>query len=179
MEKSVRIAFCGMIAALGVVLMFLTGLIPVATYSLPALAGLLNIAVVIELGVRWAWPVYGVVGLLSLLLAADKEAALLFCLFFGYYPILKALIERIQKRILVWILKYLVFNAAVILAFVLATQVLRIPQDSLSVGGVYLPWLFLVAGNIIFFLYDVVLSGLVLTYYNRFHRLIAKWFRMP
>ena len=98
MNKSIRVAFCGIITALCTVLMFLTGLISIGTYALPAFAGILLIVVVIEMGTGWAWPVYIAVSVLSVLLSGDKEAALLFVLFFGYYPILKAVFEKMQKK---------------------------------------------------------------------------------
>ena len=48
------------------------------------------IVAVIEIGgENGAWMIYAAVAVLSLLFAADKEAALLFVLFFGYYPVLK------------------------------------------------------------------------------------------
>ncbi len=63
--------------------MFLTGLISIGTYALPAFSGILLIVVVIELGAGWAWPVYIASSILSLLIAGDKEAAMLFVVFFG------------------------------------------------------------------------------------------------
>ena len=80
MSKSGKIALGGLLTALGVVLMFLTGLIPIGTYALPAIAGVLLIVAVIEIGAKWAWMIYAAVAVLSLLFAADKEAALLFVL---------------------------------------------------------------------------------------------------
>lgn len=174
---SAKIAFCGVAAALSTVLMFLTGLIPVATYALPALSGLVSMVVVVELGVRWAWPVYGVTAVLSLLLAADKEAVTLFILFFGYYPILKAVLERLKKKAFVWALKFLVFNAAMAAGFFAAIFILGVPEESFTVFGIYLPWVFLIAGNGVFLLYDSVISGLVVTYYSRLHKQVSKWLK--
>ena len=175
MNKSVRIAFCGMVTALGTVLMFLTGLISIGTYAFPALAGVLNIVIVIEMGVRWAWPVYTATAVLSVLIAGDKEAALLFVLFFGYYPIIKAILERIGKKALTYLLKFAIFNAAMILGFFLAIHLLGVPEESFPLAGIYLPWVFLVLGNLVFLLYDYVISGLGVTYYHRFHRVVSKW----
>ena len=110
MSKSGKIALGGLLTALGVVLMFLTGLIPIGTYALPAIAGVLLIVAVIEIGAKWAWMIYAAVAVLSLLFAADKEAALLFVLFFGYYPVLKSFLERISNKVLSWISKFAVFN---------------------------------------------------------------------
>ena len=70
-----------------------------ATFALPALAGLLMIMIVIEMGARWAWPTFAVVAILSVFFVPDKQAALLYVIFFGYYPILKALIERLKNKI--------------------------------------------------------------------------------
>ncbi len=106
MSRTIRLAFCGVITALCTVTMFLTGLISIGTYALPAFAGILLIVVVVELGVGWAWPVYLASSVLSLLLAGDKEAAMLFVVFFGYYPILKAQIEGMHRRVLSYLLKF-------------------------------------------------------------------------
>ncbi|MFR5069035.1 MAG: hypothetical protein ACLTE2_03815 [Eubacteriales bacterium] len=54
MNHTIRVAFCGVLAGLGLALMFLTALLPMATFALPALAGLLMIMIVIEMGARWA-----------------------------------------------------------------------------------------------------------------------------
>lgn len=99
--------------------MFLTALLPMATFALPALAGLLMIMIVIEMGARWAWPTFAVVAILSVFFVPDKQAALLYVIFFGYYPILKALIERLKNKIVQWVLKYAVFNAAIVSAYLL------------------------------------------------------------
>ncbi|MFQ9846006.1 MAG: hypothetical protein ACLRXC_03500 [[Clostridium] leptum] len=122
MSKSGKIALGGLLTALGVVLMFLTGLIPIGTYALPAIAGVLLIVAVIEIGAKWAWMIYAAVAVLSLLFAADKEAALLFVLFFGYYPVLKSFLERISNKVLSWISKFAVFNVAVVACFFLAVN---------------------------------------------------------
>ncbi len=52
MNHTIRVAFCGVLAGLGLALMFLTALLPMATFALPALAGLLMIMIVIEMGAR-------------------------------------------------------------------------------------------------------------------------------
>ena len=78
-----KLAFCGVMAALSTVLLFLTGVAPVATLALPAIAGCLLIPVVVEAGLPWAFGVYGVCSVLSFLLAPDREAFLFYLLFFG------------------------------------------------------------------------------------------------
>ena len=174
MSKSGKIALGGLLTALGEVLMFLTGLIPIGTYALPAIAGVLLIVAVIEIGAKWAWMIYAAVAVLSLLFAADKEAALLFVLFFGYYPVLKSFLERISNKVLSWISKFAVFNVAVVACFFLAVNFLQLPEDSFTVFGIYLPWVFLILGNAVFLIYDIALSGLVATYVEKLHHRVTK-----
>ena len=174
MSKSGKIALGGLLTALGVVLMFLTGLIPIGTYALPAIAGVLLIVAVIEIGAKWAWMIYAAVAVLSLLFAADKEAALLFVLFFGYYPVLKSFLERISNKVLSLISKFAVFNVAVVACFFLAVNFLQLPEDSFTVFGIYLPWVFLILGNAVFLIYDIALSGLVATYVEKLHHRVTK-----
>ena len=174
MSKSGKIALGGLLTALGVVLMFLTGLIPIGTYALPAIAGVLLIVAVIEIGAKWAWMIYAAVAVLSLLFAADKEAALLVVLFFGYYPVLKSFLERISNKVLSWISKFAVFNVAVVACFFLAVNFLQLPEDSFTVFGIYLPWVFLILGNAVFLIYDIALSGLVATYVEKLHHRVTK-----
>ena len=54
-------------------------------------------------GLKAGFFCYGATGLLGLLLVPDKANALLYLLFFGLWPMLKSLLERIaQPRPLEW-----------------------------------------------------------------------------
>lgn len=174
-NQSARIAFCGVVTALGGLLMFLTGLVPIGTYALPALAGVLPMAVVIEIGPRWAWSVYAAVSILSVLIVPDREAVALFLLFFGYYPILKAAIEHILSKPLRAVLKLADFNLSMVAEFLAGIYLLGVPREGFVLFGVYLPWAFLLAGNLVFLLYDYAVSLLVVSYCRNFHSAISKW----
>lgn len=81
-------AFCGVTAALAVVLMIAGGWLPAATYCAPVAASLLLAFAAGRCGKRLGLCWFFAVALLSLLLTQDKEAALVFlCL--GYYPLLR------------------------------------------------------------------------------------------
>lgn len=95
MKTSFKVALGGAVAALGLVLMFMTALIPFGTYAFPTFAGILTVVIVIEIGYGYAVAVYAATAILSFLLVPDKEAALMYAIFFGFYPILKGLIERL------------------------------------------------------------------------------------
>lgn len=174
MRTSQKVSVGGAVAALGLVLMFLTSLVPFGTYAFPAFAGMLLVIIVIEIGYPFALSVFAATALLSFMIVTDKEAALLYTIFFGYYPVIKALIERLKSRVLQYIIKYVLFNAAMIGAFFLAIWVLSVPTESFNVFGVYLPWVFLIAGNAFFLLYDICITRVVSLYLLKWHDKLNK-----
>ena len=163
-NNTYKLAFSSVIAALSLAMLFITTFIPVGTYALPCVAGAMLAAVVLESGYISAMAVYAVVSMLSFLLVADKEAVLYYTAFLGFYPIIKGLFERIKNRILQYILKFSVFNICIIGAFFVSITLLSVPKESFELFGVYLPWIFLVAGNVIFVIYDICLTRIITQY---------------
>ena len=162
--KSRKVAFGAVVAALSLVLMLLTGIIPVGTYALPCLSGILLTIIVIEFGIPWAFGVYFAVSVLSFLMVSDKEAALYYVLILGIYPILKSLFERIQIKWLSFVIKLLYFNLSAVAAFYVSIFVLSIPIESFSLFGINMPLAFLAAGNLVFVVYDICVTRLVTIY---------------
>ena len=177
MKKSAKTAIGGIVAALSVVLMFLTSVIPSMTYALPAAAGILLSVIVIEIDKKWAMGVFGAVGLLSILLIADKEAAVMYIMFFGYYPVLKAVLEDKLPVLLSWILKFAVFNASMIVAFLITVYVFNIPFDEMEKYGVKAAFLLLAAGNAVFLIYDFALTNLIKLYLLKWRKSFHKIFK--
>lgn len=169
-KVSFRVAFGGIVAALCLVLMFMTGLIPVLVYTLPAVAGVLLVSVVIEIDKKWALITYAAVGLLSLLITPDREAAILFIFFMGYYPIIKAIIEKIKSRILEWAIKIIIFNVAIISAYVIIINVFGIKDvmEQVPFFGKYSSLVLLALGNVVFVIYDIAVTRLISAYINWF-----------
>lgn len=163
-NKTYKLAFSSVIAALSLVMLFITAFIPVGTYALPCIAGAMLAAVVIESGYITAVAVYSVVSIMAFLLVADKEAVLYYVAFLGFYPIVKGLLERIKIRFLQYMLKFLVFNVCIIGAFYISISLLSVPKESFVLFGVYIPWIFLVAGNVIFIIYDLCLTRIITQY---------------
>ena len=174
MKTSVKVALGGVVAALSLVLMFLCSVIPFGTFAFPTFAGILLILLVINLGYGYAVAVYFVTAVLSFLLVTDKEAVLYYTAFLGFYPIIKSLIERIPSKIVQYIVKFALFNVCIIAAFFIGTLVLYIPKESFTLFGVYLPWVFLIIGNIFFILYDLCVTRLVTIYLIKWHNRFNK-----
>lgn len=168
-SKSLRISLCAMVTALSTLIMMITGIITIGTYALPAIAGIFMISIVVEIDKKWAIATYISTSLLSMILAADKEAVILFVLFFGYYPILKAWIEKIKNKFILYLLKLLIFNSSVIIAYLIVIKFLQISYDAFVIFGVSVPILFLAMGNVIFLLYDYTLLLLTRLYILRLH----------
>ena len=143
-----------------------------------ALAGVLLIPIVLESGVKWGFMVYAVVGILNAILTPSLEAKVLFIAFFGYYPVLKALIERIRFRPLEWAAKLLLFNGTFVAAYWLMLHVFALPADSLELFGVNVPLLLLGAGNIVFVIYDVAVTNLIVLYQRMLRPKLLHIFRI-
>lgn len=177
MKNSIKVAFCGVMAALSTVVMFLTGVIPTVTIAFPAVAGCLLIPVVAELGKGWGFGTYAVCAVLSFLLAPDWEAALIYTLFFGYYPVLMPVLEKLPGRVLRWAAKLLLFNAAAVLETALAIWVLGIPWENIGALGKATPVVMLLVANLVFAAYDFVLKGLISTYFQKLHGRVRRAMR--
>ena len=174
MKTSVKVSLGGVVAALSLVLMLLTSIIPFGTYAFPAFAGMLLVLLVFNLGYAYAFAVYFVTAVLSFLLVTDKEAALYYALFLGFYPILKGVIERIPSKPVQYIVKLALFNVCMIAAFYIGITLLSIPKESFNLFGVYLPWVFLILGNIVFIIYDLCITRLVTLYLLKWHDRLNK-----
>ena len=173
MKNSMKLALCGVMAALSTVLLFLTGAAPVATLALPAIAGCLLIPVVVEVGLPWAFGVYGVCSVLGVFLAPDRQALLFYVLF----PALFAVLGRIRSKALRYAAKLLVFNAAMALEVLLSVYLLGIPFESFAILGPLGPVLLAVLANVVFIVFDRALEGLIVQYLHRLHPRMAKILR--
>lgn len=89
-----RVALGGMLTAVAVVIMSLGSLIPVNTYVCPSLCILITRPVLERCGKRIGWCYYLATAALSLMLAPDREAALVYA-FLGYYPMVRSLFEKL------------------------------------------------------------------------------------
>ena len=96
--------------------------------------------------------------------------ALLYLIFFGLWPMVKSLLERMPSRVLEWVCKLAVCNLAlVVLWFGLKALFLPFLPAALSQT-----WMVFGAGNLGFVLYDVGFSKLIAFYTTRVDRVLRK-----
>ena len=177
MKQSSKTALGGIVSALSVTLMLMTGVIPFMTYALPLAAGSLLILVVIEINNRWAFVVYAAVSLMSIFVVPDKEAAVFYVAFFGYFPIIKSALEKHLNIVLEWIVKLLIFNASTVAGYFFTTYVLGIPFDETGEFGKYSLLILLALANAVFIAYDVMLTRFITLYLKRFRKSFHKIFK--
>ncbi len=172
MKHTKKITLCGIIAALSTVVM-LCGYFPYLTYAIPAIAGLFMIAPLIECGVYWSLGSFAVTAIITLF-AGEVETKVLFITLFGYYPILKAVIERLKSRVAEWLLKLLVFNASAVASYFIMSLLFNISFSELALWGKYGAYILLALCNGIFVIYDVGISRVAAYYSYALHDKIKK-----
>ncbi len=167
-QQSGKMAFCGMMAALSVALMLTGGVIPIATYCVPMMSGILLLPILLEYGKKAAWTAFAAVSLITLMLGIDKEAAF-FYLFLGYYPILKWDLERIRRKPVKLLLKLAIFNISILLMYLFLGFVLNMDalvQEFTQMGAALLV-VFIFLLNLCMLLYDRLLVPMVYLYVNK------------
>ena len=158
-----RLTLAAVAAVLGVILLALGSLVQVLDLTMAVLASLLVVLGVIELGGKYPYLIYAVTAILSVLFVTPKTAPLVYLLFAGYYPILKAKLERHFSRPVCWVIKTAIFNIALFAcAFVLFKFFTsEIPPE-------WIPyWWALFFLTPVFWLYDVALTRLISAYLFR------------
>ena len=166
--ESQKIALCGVLGALSVVLLLVGAALQIGTYAAPMLAAFLLIPVLDEYGPKYALLLYATVSILSVLLVPELELAFFYVFVIGYYPVLRQQLARLKS--LGWVIKFAVFNGATVLVYLLLFALLG-PAilDELLADGVGMLAALLAAGNLSFWLCDRAVGAL-----TRYYRLILK-----
>lgn len=174
-DKVFRIAFCGMMAALGTAVMLLGGVIPIATYATPLLAMLALIPVMDSYRSAAGMTTYFVTALLTLLAGTDKEAAF-FYIFIGYYPVLRPALDRLPGRSARTAAKIGVFTAMVALMYLFLCCVLRLDAvlSEMRETGLAVTIAMDVLLVVCLMIYDVVLRRFTVLYLLRLKPKLAK-----
>ena len=118
-----------------------------------------------------------------MLVLPNKEAAVLYTAFFGYYPIVKAIFESKLPKGIGIILKFAVFNVAVVISYMLLVKVFGMPFNELMGIDGDAWWarfaipVMLALGNLVFILFDFLLTRLVTVYLAVWQKKFHKMFR--
>ena len=164
-DKTRALTVSALFTALCLVSLYFASVWPTGQLGFAAVASLFVAAAVFEAGYVYGLFVYVAGSALGLLLLPTRAAPLLFVLFFGFYPVVKKFVESLRNKILQWVLKLLVFNAALTVIWVFLRALFFAFIDSaLSIVVLY------ISGNIVFALFDYGFSKVICFYMDRVHR---------
>ena len=158
-----QIAVCGLLTALSVVFTWFGAVTDVLDLTMLMLSSFCIVFAVIEMGNRWAWLIWAVTAVLSLLLLPNKLAAVLY-LMGGMYPIAKAAFEKLHPAVS-WILKLSAFNTIQLFFLLIAQKIFGMTGADYSFAAG--PILF---NNLVFFVYDITLTVFITFYLVKLRR---------
>ncbi|MCQ2545089.1 MAG: hypothetical protein MJ144_01490 [Clostridia bacterium] len=163
-SKTFKIAMGGICLALAVIFIFGATIVPGVELTLFAISSLFTAIMILETSVGGSALVFAGASLLGFILIPNKLALIPYVAMFGYYPILKYYIEKINSGILQIAFKAIYFAAAICLALLcfktVIAQSIHMPDYPMAI--------LIVGGIILLLLYDFVMTFLINWYIRRF-----------
>ena len=175
MKKSKEIAFASIFTAFILVIMFLGSALAVLTYVAPLICSIIMMILNDIAGKKFAFLSYAAVSIISIIFLTDKECALTFAFFFGYYPLIRPSIEKIRKKALAFLVKILIFNIGFFLSQIILVFAFGIPFD--------MPWgkwgiaVFAVLINLVFIVFEFMFKRVIILYELKYKQRIEKFLK--
>lgn len=173
-KKTVLSSLC---ASSGVVCLYLGVFFNVMDMTAALLASVLVLFCLMEMGYGYAFAVYAMISILSLILLPSASPAWMFVLIFGYMPISKFGFERIFKKF-AWLPKLLLFNALYAVVVFLGGALLGFTTENqfgIPPYAVYIG--FFALGDVLYVLCDVLYARLVRLYIVKIRDRIRKYLK--
>lgn len=158
-QQSRKIALCGVLCGLAVVVLLLGGLFSLAVYCAPLLAMAVLLPVLEEYGPGTAGAAYGAVAILALLLVPDRETALVY-VFFGWYPLLRPRIAALPSLPVRLVCRLGVCGLSMFLLYGVTIRLLGLTAVTEELGGGWLTAALAAMGCAVFLLLDLALGRL-------------------
>lgn len=156
MSNSKVISYGGISAALSLILLYLTNVIPINKMFLLGISSCLIILTILLIDLKNTFIVYVATSLLTFILNPNKGVAMLYIVLFGLYPFVKHFVERKRNTPIELLLKLLYFNVAMLLSYIVYSKLfVDIITINLSI------YLLLLVLQVLFILYDFVLTAFV------------------
>ncbi len=159
MKKSTKkLTVASMLCALSFVFMLIGSFIEVMDLSASALASFIIIFAVIELGGAYPALIWAVSSAIALIMLPNKLPAIYFAVFFGWYPIVKNIFERVPTA-LSWVLKILSFALSFVAAFYIGMFIVGTEEIAAELTP-----LLAIFGIAVFAVYDIALTRIISAY---------------
>lgn len=153
---SKKISYGGILAALSLLFLYITGVTPSGKLALVAASSYCIGLSIVYVGMKFSLVSYVAVSALGILLVPNKMVAVLFIIFFGTYPFLKCYIEKINKLALEWVLKIFAFNIYVLILLYIAIKVFMM---TMVFDDVF--FILIMVLNIAFMIYDIMFNFVI------------------
>lgn len=155
MSRTLKIARGGLYAALTVLLLYITNLLPTSKLTLLTAASAIIPYSILTTGVRNSFIVYGASSVLSLIIGL-RGAAVAYIMFFGLYGFVKYYVEAMNKIPYEILIKLVYYNISLFVIYNVYTGLFTSSLDE------QLPIYVLIAGaQAVFFIYDYALTILI------------------
>ena len=168
-EQSRKVALCGVLCGLAVVVLLLGGLFSLAVYCAPLLAMAVLLPVLEEYGPGTAGAAYGAVAILALLLVPDRETALVY-VFFGWYPLLRPRIAALPSLPVRLVCRLGVCGLSMFLLYGVTIRLLGLTAVTEELGGGWLTAALAAMGCAVFLLLDLALGRLTVLWRRKLRR---------
>jgi hypothetical protein len=153
----------GVLLALLMGNLMLAGAVPAFELTLYALSSLFSAIMIVETNARSGWVFFFAAAVLAFLLLPNKIAILPYVFFFGPYGPVKYHIESIGNRVGELVLKFLFFNGALAVGYLIFGELffrdIGVPAFSLT--------LLIIVAQLFFLLYDAIFTHMIQFYRRR------------
>lgn len=161
-SKSQKVALGGIVTLLSTVSLYISSILPTNRLFFFAVSTFFLAVIIIESNIRLAVLVYVSSSILSFIIIPNKAIVLPYVIFFGYYAIIKSLIERINILAIELLIKLALFNLSVYITYSIFISVL------LGNIVIKLPvWAIFLLMQLVFIIYDYAFSLGVYFYRNK------------
>lgn len=174
MRKTKKLVLSSVCAALGVICLYLGGIIEVLDMTAAVAASLLVLFAVLEIGYGYAAAVYAMISLLGFLLLPNKSPAIFFLLMFGYVPMTKFFFEKHLGK-LSWAAKLTLYNALLLfLTFFAAELVGFSTENEWGIAAEVMMGVYVALANVVYVACDILYKRLSILYLKKFREKIHK-----
>lgn len=157
-----KVALGGILTAISIIFLYLAFYLPSMKLTMYFLTGIMPGLILVEMGIKQAWILYGATSLLSFFALGNIVNAVPYICIFGLYPLAKYYIEKTRKMYLEAALKLLFFNATISLVYFIWTRIFMI-NIFISIPVIWL----LFGIQPIFLFYDYVFTRIIFYYCDR------------
>jgi len=170
--RSKKVALCGVLGGLAVVILYAAGITGVGTFAGPIAAAAILIPLREEFGPKTALTAWLAVALLSFFMMPDREMSLLF-LVFGWYPVCIKYLYKIKSRALRILAKLGIYGLLTYLVYGILCTLLGIDAD-IDPAAKVLNFITLVMGAGLFLILDIVYVRLIVLWNTKWRRRVLK-----